>query len=147
MKKYFPYVDNNYNKQDEVKDVLTIVTNMYSKEPDNENIEKTQQIIRKYDHEQDESLEREFLLESIKKNFQNELLVFFDKFIEHFETFLTSLGFKNYADITESKKFCLFKANVYSDLNKFRLSFVGENIENSVLEICLKNSFQTHGFH
>ena len=146
MKKYFPYVDNNYNKPDETQDIVTIVENMSEKEPENEKIEKTHQIIKKYDTEQDDSLEREFLLESFKKNFQNELLVFFDKFLETFGEFLNSLGIKTYKDILgPPESFWFFKINVLNDLSKYRLNAIKENLERKTVDIFMKNSFQSFG--
>lgn len=78
MKKFFPYVDNNYGsgKHDEIHDVITIVENMTEKDPEKEKLEQTQQIIKKYDHEQEDHTENEFLLESFKKTFHQEIFVF-----------------------------------------------------------------------
>ena len=78
MKKFFPYVDNNYGKHDEIHDVITIVENMTEKDPEKEKLDQTQQIIKKYDHEQEDRTENEYLLESFKKTFHQEIFVFFD---------------------------------------------------------------------
>ena len=145
MKKYFPYVDNNYGKHDEIHDVVTIVENMMEKEPENEKIDEIQQIIRKYDHEQEDSSEKEYLLESFKKPFQQEIISFFDKFLEHFERVLNSLEIKTYKDISESEKFLFFKINVWNEFGKFRFYIARENHEKKGVEINLMNAFETNG--
>lgn len=145
MKKYFPYVDNNYTKSDETQDIVTIVQNMSEKEPENEKVEQTHQIIKKYDNEEDEAIEREFLLEGFKRSFQNEILTFFDKFLEIFEAFLISLGLKSYQDIIESQSFWFFKIIVWNDLSKFRINAVKESMSQRNIDIFMKNSFETFG--
>ena len=145
MKKFFPYVDNNYGKHDEIDDVITIIENMSEKEPEKADIEQTHQIIKKYDHEQEEKTEREFLLESFKKTFQQEILVFFDKFIEQFEIFLNSLDLKNYKNIVENENFLFFRVSVWGEFNKFRLHSIKAQPEQKGLNIHLKNAFETYG--
>ena len=145
MKKFFPYVDNNYGKHDEIHDVITIVENMTEKDPEKEKLDQTQQIIKKYDHEQEDRTENEYLLESFKKTFHQEIFVFFDKFIEQFEIFLNSMDLKSYKAIAESEEFLFFKTNVWGDFAKFRLSGVRANSKTKAVDLRLKNAFETHG--
>lgn len=147
MKKYFPYVDNNYGKHDEMHDLITIVENMRDQEKSNENeqIEQIQQIISKYDHDQEDSNQKEYFLESFKKTYHQEILTFLNKFIEQFELFLVSLDLKNYKDITESEVFMFFKVNAWSEFSKFRMSSIIENFEKKGLGIYMKNGFESNG--
>ena len=146
MKKYFPYVDNNYGKHDEIHDVISIVENMNEKESEPEKMENIKQIIDKYNQDPEDTTEKEFFLESFKKTFLQEILLFFDKFLEQFEIFLNALGYKSYKDVSENESFLFFKINVWSDFLKYRFYIIRDNLEKRGLEVYLKNAFETNGF-
>ena len=145
MKKFFPHVDNNYGKSEEITDIIKIIENMDEDFPSKEKYEKCEEIFKKYDFEKEETGEKEYFLESLKKINQQEILDFFDVFIKNFEEFLKMDGNETFEKVVQNKDNQLFKIKIWSSFSKFRLFSLKEEKSEKNLKIFLKDGYETYG--
>ena len=67
------------------------------------------------------------------------IISFFDEFIRDY------IGKKEYEDLNSGKNIVVLRSKIFEEFLKFRVYALLENVGKDILEIFLKNGFDSHG--
>ena len=141
--KLFKFIEGKDCKNEEIADMIRI-SDVFELGEEGQSSPISTKIFKKYVEKSTEEKIRELdTIEIIDEQILTEklqsIISFFDEFIRDY------IGKKEYEDLNSGKNIVVLRSKIFEEFLKFRVYALLENVGKDILEIFLKNGFDSHG--